>query len=103
VTWWIFWKDGYQALAALDDNHDGWIRGPELAGLALWFDRNQNGISDPGEVVPIEETGIEALAASSDGWDGESPMNSRGVRFKDGRVLPTWDWVATSAQTMSTH
>jgi hypothetical protein len=96
VTWWIFWKDGYQALSALDDDHDGWIRGAELTGLALWFDRNQNGVSDPGEVVPIERTGIEALAANSNGWDGASPMNSGGVLMKDGRVLPSWDWVVTS-------
>ena len=95
VTWWMFWENGYQALAALDDDHDGWLRGAELAGLALWFDRNQNGVCDPGEIVPIEQAGVKALAVRTDGWDGPSPMNANGVRLKDGRVLPTWDWVAT--------
>ncbi len=93
VTWWMFWENGYQALAALDDNHDGWLRGPELAGLALWFDRNQNGVCDPGEVVPIEQAGVEALAVRATGWDGQSPMNANGAKMKDGRVLPTWDLV----------
>jgi hypothetical protein len=93
VTWWMFWENGYQALAALDDDHDGWLRGPELAGLALWFDRNQNGVCDPGEVVPIEQTGVEALAVRATAWDGESPMNATGVKLENGRILPTWDWV----------
>jgi hypothetical protein len=96
VTWWMFWENGYQALAALDDDHDGWLRGPELAGLALWFDRNQNGVCDPGEVVPIEQSGVEALAVRATGWDGASPMNANGLRLKDGRVLPTWDWVVVA-------
>jgi hypothetical protein len=95
VTWWMFWENGYRALAALDDDRDGWLKGPELAGLALWFDHNQNGIADPGEVIPIEEAGVEALAVRADGWYGTSPMNARGVRLRDGRVLPTWDWLAT--------
>src|SRR5258708_18304500 len=91
VTWWMFWENGYQALAALDDDRDGWLKGPELKGLALWFDRNQNGIADPGEVIPIEEAGVEALAVTADA----ALMNPSGVRMKDGRVLPTWDWVVT--------
>jgi hypothetical protein len=42
VTWWMFWKDGYQPLAALDDNGDGWLSGEELQGICRgvsidWF------------------------------------------------------------------
>src|SRR5205085_4329163 len=44
VTFWIFWRDGYDALRSLDDNHDGVLSGVELRGLALWHDRNSNGI-----------------------------------------------------------
>ena len=79
----MFWQDGYQALAALDDDHDGWLRGRELR------------ISDPGEVIPIEQTDIGSIAVRRDGADGISPMNGHGVLLKDGRTLPTWDWVAT--------
>jgi hypothetical protein len=25
VSWWIFWRSGFQALGALDDNGDGWL------------------------------------------------------------------------------
>jgi hypothetical protein len=40
VTFWIFWRNGYEALRSLDDNHDGVLRGAELRGIALWQDRN---------------------------------------------------------------
>src|SRR5438445_365240 len=40
VTFWCFWDDGYQALAALDDNGDGLLTGKELNGLAIWHDKN---------------------------------------------------------------
>ncbi|MBY0461267.1 MAG: hypothetical protein K2V38_28415, partial [Gemmataceae bacterium] len=49
VTFWLFWDNGYDALAALDDNHDGVLTGKELDGLALWQDANGNGVCDPGE------------------------------------------------------
>lgn len=93
VTWWMFWTNGFQALDALDDDRDGWLRGRELDGLALWFDRNQNGRSDAGEVTPVEEAGIEALSAVFTGCEGDSPVNRQGLLLKDGSVLPVWDWV----------
>lgn len=95
VTWWIFWRDGYQALAALDDNGNGELSGEELRGLAVWCDHNSNGISDPGEVTRIEETRIAALSVfSTETVDpNRSPANRAGLRMKDGRVLPTYDWV----------
>jgi len=95
VTWWIFWADGYHALDALDDNRDGRLSGDELKGLAIWTDRNGNGISDPGEVISLESAGVESLESRATSWDGVSQMNSIGLRLKDGRVLATWDWVVT--------
>ena len=95
VTWWIFWSDGYEALAALDDNGDGILSGDELRGLAVWRDQNGNGNSDPGEVVPIEETRIASITVFSTetASPNASPANRVGLRMKDGRVLPTYDWV----------
>lgn len=102
VTWWMFWEDGYQALAALDANGDGWLTGAELDGLAIWNDRNQNGLSDPGEVVPIEQTAIAAIRVRADFRDGESLASLDGIRLLDGSTRPTWDWVATPVHaTMS--
>ena len=92
VTFQMFWPDGYRALDSLDDNRDGELRGGELKGLAVWFDRNQNGISDPGEVVSIEQTGISALSARATTRAGASLANEQGLRMNDGRTLPTYDW-----------
>jgi hypothetical protein len=92
VSFHMFWSDGYRALDALDDNRDGDLRGGELQGLAVWFDRNQNGVSDSGEVVPLEQTGIEALSVRATGSIGDSLANEAGLLMKDGRVLPTYDW-----------
>jgi hypothetical protein len=62
VTWWMFWNNGFEPLAALDDNHDGRLTGDELDGIAIWQDRNGNGVSDPGEVIPAAQFGITAIA-----------------------------------------
>ena len=62
VTFWLFWRNGYDALRALDDDGDGRIAGAELAGLALWHDRNADGVSDRGEVRPVSEWGIVSLS-----------------------------------------
>lgn len=94
VTWWIFWNNGYQAMAALDNNGDGQLTGQELAGIRVWFDRNGNGKADPGEVVSLQSLHITALATHPATHIGKSLANPRGITFADGRTLPTWDWVA---------
>ncbi len=63
------WRDGYEALATLDENADGRISGQELAALALWFDDNRNGRADAGEVRPIQAEGVTALFYSPDKTD----------------------------------
>ncbi len=98
ATWWMLWDNAYAALDALDDNRDGWLSGKELRGLALWYDRNGNGKSDPGEVIPIEQAQITALNTHSDGRDGLSFSSSEGLKLKDGRVLPTYDWVTKTTK-----
>ena len=94
VTWWLFWTDGYHALAALDDDHNGELAGAELHGIAAWFDRNQNGTSEPGEVTPVTKLGIEAIACHATGREGRHPMHRQGLRLDDGTTRPTWDWIA---------
>ena len=93
-TWELFWKTGYEPLAVLDADGDGTLRDAELDGLAAWCDRNNNGISDPGEVQPLADLGVAALATRATTAEGRHPMNPRGITFTDGRVLPTWDWIA---------
>ncbi len=94
VTFWAFWQNGYHALRALDDDGDGEVRGAELRGLALWHDRNSNGVSERGEVRPVTAWGIEALSTRYT-FDAthpdEIPWSSAGVRFSDGTVRATFD------------
>jgi len=93
MTFFMLFSDGYRALDSLDDNRDGQLAGEELKGLALWHDRNTNGISDSGEVTPIDQTAIQSLATRQTGKYGIHPMNLAGVTLKDGSTRPTWDWV----------
>lgn len=55
------WRDGFEALATLDKNKDGEVSGDELRSLRLWFDKNQNGESEKGEVVTLASQGVTAL------------------------------------------
>jgi hypothetical protein len=53
------WRDGYEALASLDANGDGELSGDELKHLALWFDRNRDGVSQDGEVRPLSHAEVD--------------------------------------------
>jgi hypothetical protein len=55
---------GYQALAELDANGDGWVDSPDpaFASLRLWQDRNRNGASEEGELAPLRAYGILRLS-----------------------------------------
>ncbi len=101
VTWWMFWRDGYEALRALDDDGDGWLRSKELAGIAVWCDRNGNGVSEKGEVKPISAYGIVAIAVGAIGGVDSVLFNPKGVQLRDGNFLPTYDWIAEPALPVS--
>jgi len=96
VTFWIHWRDGYAAMSSLDDNGDGVLSGEELRGLALWQDRNSNGISEAGEVRPVETFGIFSISCRSQTYSAGMSWQPQGVRFVDGSTRPTYDWIAPS-------
>jgi hypothetical protein len=98
VTWWLFFPNGYRALDMLDDNRDDWLTPGELEGLSVWFDRNSDGITNEQELVSVERLAITAIATRPNGLDGQSPMCARGLKLKDGRVLPTYDWIAPAVR-----
>ena len=100
VTWWLFFADGYQALDVLDDDRDGTLAGPELAGISVWFDRDSDGISDTAEVLPIEQLAVVSVATKSCGHDNGSPMNEQGLELADGRTVATYDWIAGPAEAL---
>lgn len=91
-TWAVFWRDGFEALRALDDNRDGELTGAELGGLALWRDANSNGVSEPGEVLPVQVHGIAGLAVRAERTRRDLLTAPDGVRFDDGHTRPLYDW-----------
>lgn len=93
----MMFRDGYEALDALDDNRDRRLVGDELAGLAVWFDRDGDGVSCSDEVVSVQALRINAISTQATRRAGREPMCDSGVEFHDGRVLPTYDWVAEPA------
>jgi tetratricopeptide repeat protein len=100
VTFWLFWRNGYDALRALDDDGDGRIAAAELAGLALWHDGNADGVSDRGEVRPVADWDIVSLSCEyrhDPTHPDEIAMSPRGVTFGNGRTRPTFDLVLHSA------
>jgi hypothetical protein len=94
VSWWMFFSDGYQALNGLDDNRDGVLSGSELVGISVWFDKNSNGKSEAGEVLSLEQLQIVSIACRSTGTRNNWSMNEKGIMFKDGRTVPTYDWIS---------
>lgn len=100
-TFQIFWKTGYDALTALDDNGDGMLSGAELDGLSVWFDRNSDGYSTADEVIPVRDLGVVSIDTHATCRDGRHPMNAHGLVLGDGRILPTWDWIVAPVETAS--
>ena len=108
VTFWLFWENGYDALASLDDNGDGVLTGVELKGLAIWHDVGRAGVCDPGEVKPLSEYGIVAVSCRFE-RDGVTRTGSRSPR----RASPsgtarrdrpsTSSWSPPSVQREGTH
>ncbi|WP_299768179.1 cadherin domain-containing protein [uncultured Pseudoteredinibacter sp.] len=62
-------EEGFQALSDLDSNNDGVFDQQDqyFDALQLWQDKNQNGISEEGELIGLHEAGVASidLAATS--------------------------------------
>ena len=103
VTWVASWNNGYNALGALDDNGDGFISGAELEGLSLWHDKNENGISEPGEVKPVTEHKIAALKYTHTRVGDDLWVAGEGVLFEGGEVRATYDWLLREPLIKAAH
>ncbi len=90
-TFFAYWRDGYAALASLDDDGNGWLQGDEPDGLALWTDRNSDGVSDAAEVRSVASAGIVGLATFATEVSPLGPTQARGVCMRDGSVRPSID------------
>ena len=103
VSFWLFWENGYGALAALDDNADEEITGGETRHLAIWKDGNGNGISERHEVAPLAEHGIAGLSCRFQDGDGVhfAAISIDGVRLTDGRTRPSYDVILRSGRSLT--
>ncbi len=93
VSWWVFWRDGYEAMSALDDDGDGWLAGPELEGLAVWNDADQDGASTEAEILSLSELGIKALSCQGRAHPLGFPYSPGGIRYQDGVPGDSYDWM----------
>jgi tetratricopeptide (TPR) repeat protein len=103
VSFWLFWENGYAALAALDDDGDGELAGGEARRLALWDDRNRNGISERDEVASLLEHGIAGISCRYQPGDGIqfAAVSIDGVRLADGRTRPSYDVILRSSGSLT--
>ena len=93
VTFMMFWQNGYEALATLDDDGNGVIAGREIRHLAIWRDANRNGVSDSGEVSSLSSHGIRELRCTATTNNKGVLFCPNGVLFADGSTRPTFDVV----------
>ncbi len=101
VTFWCFWENGYQAMGSLDSNQDGKLSDDELKHLALWQDKNGNGVSDKGEVKSLREWGIVEISCQCEKIPAKPnsdqinavAFSKAGVKFADGSTRATYDIV----------
>lgn len=76
-------SNGFIALAEYDDNHDGMIDHKDAVwdSLLLWTDRNHDGISQPSEIVKINNSSVLAIALDYH-WTGRRDVSGNTFRFE---------------------
>ncbi|MCL2718168.1 MAG: hypothetical protein FWE14_05250 [Lachnospiraceae bacterium] len=98
--------NGFEALKDLDDNNNGIFDANDAAfhELYLWFDLNSNGRIDPGELIPLSETGIVSIDLN---YVNSDYIDSNGNAFKqistadmeDGTIIDVIDiWFVRDVQ-----
>lgn len=95
--------NGFMALAGFDDDGDGVIDRHDrvFSQLQLWFDRNHDGVTDPGELESLEARGVTSISLdyidvserleTSSGRLGGSIRQRGGATMQDGRVVAVVD------------
>ncbi len=80
---------GYEKLSLYADAN-GIVKGDVLKGLAVWQDKNGNGIADAGEVTSCTELGITSINAKHKAFVSSFEMN--------GKTQKMWDWWPSAAE-----
>ncbi|MBT0730466.1 calcium-binding protein, partial [Rosenbergiella nectarea] len=82
-------KNGFQALADYDSNHDGIINNEDdiFSRLQIWQDRNGDGVTDEGELLSMEQAGIAAIHLN---WKNSKVIDEYGNEFRQqGQYIKT--------------
>ncbi|MDO9011569.1 MAG: hypothetical protein Q7U78_07125 [Gallionella sp.] len=71
--------NGFISLAELDANMDDTVDATEAvaAGIKIWKDANQNGITDAGELFALNQAGVSSIAT---GYSAASSVDAQGNR-----------------------
>lgn len=78
------YDNGFEKLSMWDANKNGKIEGDELNTLAVWQDKNQNGIVDKGEMTMLKDAGITSISTAYKNFVGSFARN--------GKTYKMWDW-----------
>ena len=80
-------QNGYDAMADLDENHDGYLDEHDgmFRKLVVWFDRSQDGISQPTEIFKLTDIGITKLSVKYENVAENKKIQSAG--------MPEGNWV----------
>ena len=89
-------RNGFAALGIFDSNLDGKIDSQDgvYSELRLWQDINHNGISEPGELHPVGELGLNTLLLN---YERSDLVDKHGNEFRyrakmSGAQLGRWAW-----------
>ena len=79
-------KNGFRALAVYDQpasggNGDGWITAKDaiFSNLRIWVDKNHDGISQPSELLTLQQAGVRAISVQ---YTGSPWADAYGNQFR---------------------
>lgn len=100
-TWGKSWGNGYQPLATLDRDRDGWLSGEESENIHVWTDENSNATVDKGEIKTLQEHRIDRISVVPKQDEAGNTWSERGFEREDGSFGASWDWwsMADSSKT----
>lgn len=96
-------SNGFEALSELDSNNDKIFdeKDDAWATLQLWFDRNQNGISEQDELIDLAKSGIKSIRLDYQNINhvddnGNSHLQTSSVTWEGGKTTEINDvWLRT--------
>ena len=100
-------RSDLEGLSALDSNHDGVVSTADndFSRLLVWFDKNANGVSDPGEALTASQAGLGSISLdltwNSHVYKGNFIDNTSSFTTMDGMQHAAYDVQLTKEFTGS--